>query len=59
MSFVSGSVGVVGLGNMGLAMASNLVKNGFDVVGTDLIAENRADLTKPVARQSPTPARSE
>jgi L-threonate 2-dehydrogenase len=45
MSVVSGSVGVVGLGNMGLAMASNLVKNGFDVVGTDLIAEYRARLT--------------
>lgn len=45
MSFVTGSVGVVGLGNMGLAMASNLVKNGFDVMGTDLIAEYRDRLS--------------
>ena len=44
MSILAGSVGVVGLGNMGLAMASNLIKNGFDVVGTDLIAEYRARL---------------
>jgi 3-hydroxyisobutyrate dehydrogenase-like beta-hydroxyacid dehydrogenase len=41
-----GSVGVIGLGIMGSAMASNLVKAGFDVVGTDLLAEARAELTK-------------
>jgi 3-hydroxyisobutyrate dehydrogenase len=30
------SVGVVGLGNMGLGMASSLVRAGFAVIGTDL-----------------------
>ena len=44
MSATSGTVGVVGLGNMGSAMASNLVKAGFDVVGTDLVAEYREQL---------------
>jgi putative dehydrogenase len=41
-----GSVGVIGLGIMGSSMASNLVKAGFDVFGTDLLAEARAELTK-------------
>jgi putative dehydrogenase len=35
-------VGVIGLGNMGSAMAANLMKAGFDVVGTDLVAESCA-----------------
>jgi 3-hydroxyisobutyrate dehydrogenase-like beta-hydroxyacid dehydrogenase len=35
---------VIGLGNMGSAMAANLVKAGFDVLGTDLVAEYRAAL---------------
>jgi 3-hydroxyisobutyrate dehydrogenase len=33
-------IGVVGLGNMGLPMAGNLVKAGFSVTGFDLVAEN-------------------
>ena len=41
-----GPVGVIGLGNMGLAMAVNLVGSGFEVVGTDLIAESRDALNK-------------
>jgi L-threonate 2-dehydrogenase len=41
-----GPVGVIGLGNMGLAMAVNLVGSGFEVVGTDLIAESRNALNK-------------
>lgn len=36
------SVGVVGLGNMGLPMAVTLVRAGFDVVGFDLSDERRA-----------------
>ena len=36
------SVGVVGLGNMGLPMAVTLVRAGFAVVGFDLSAERRA-----------------
>jgi L-threonate 2-dehydrogenase len=41
-----GPVGVIGLGNMGLAMAVNLVGSRFEVVGTDLIAESRNALNK-------------
>ncbi|PJC74256.1 MAG: NAD(P)-dependent oxidoreductase [Syntrophobacterales bacterium CG_4_8_14_3_um_filter_58_8] len=41
-----GPVGVIGLGNMGLAMAVNLVGSGLEVVGTDLIAESRNALNK-------------
>jgi putative dehydrogenase len=41
-----GPVGVIGLGNMGLAMAVNLVGSGFEVIGTDLIAESRNALGK-------------
>lgn len=40
-------VGVIGLGNMGLPMAGNLVKAGNEVAGFDLIAAN---LDKAVAR---------
>ena len=41
-----GAVGMIGLGNMGLAMAVNLVGSGFEVIGTDLIAESRNALNK-------------
>ena len=34
----SKKVGFIGLGNMGLPMAKNLVKNGFDVKGFDVLA---------------------
>lgn len=37
-----GSVGVVGLGNMGLPMAATLARAGFTVLGFDLSAERRA-----------------
>ena len=33
-------VGIVGLGDMGIGMAKNLVKNGFELTGYDL-RENR------------------
>ena len=39
-------VGVVGLGIMGSAMAANLVKAGFAVVGYDLLASRRAELKR-------------
>jgi len=39
-------VGVIGLGIMGSAMASNLLKAGFPVIGTDIVAERRAQLTE-------------
>ncbi|MGA2991518.1 MAG: NAD(P)-dependent oxidoreductase [Candidatus Korobacteraceae bacterium] len=51
-----GTVGVVGLGIMGSAMASNLVKAGFEVIGTDILPEACAALKKaggkPVANAS-------
>ena len=43
---VRGPVGVIGLGNMGSAMAVNLVKAGFEVIGTDIVAQNRSALKK-------------
>jgi putative dehydrogenase len=46
MAATLGPVGVIGLGNMGSAMAANLVKAGFDVVGTDLVAELRERLVR-------------
>ena len=41
-----GTVGVIGLGIMGSAMAANLVKSGFEVIGTDIVAQCRDELTK-------------
>ena len=43
---VPGPVGVIGLGHMGSAMAANLVKAGFEVVGTDIVARYRSALKK-------------
>ena len=40
------AVGVIGLGNMGSAFASNLVQHGFDVVGYDPDAGRAAALTQ-------------
>jgi len=42
----SGPVGVIGLGIMGLAMGANLVKSGFEVIGTDVLKECRDDFAK-------------
>ena len=39
-------VGVVGLGIMGSAMAANLVKAGFAVLGYDLLAPRRTELKR-------------
>jgi len=40
------AVGVIGLGIMGSAMAANLVKSGFEVIGTDILAQSREELAK-------------
>jgi 3-hydroxyisobutyrate dehydrogenase-like beta-hydroxyacid dehydrogenase len=39
-----GAVGVIGLGIMGSAIAANLVKSGFEVIGTDILPEARSAL---------------
>ena len=32
-------IGIIGLGNMGIGLAQNLIKNGFEVTGFDLSNE--------------------
>ncbi|TFG93778.1 MAG: NAD(P)-dependent oxidoreductase [Calditrichales bacterium] len=39
-------VGIVGLGDMGIGMAKNLLKNGFELTGYDLRKEQLAELEK-------------
>ena len=61
---MKGVVGVVGLGIMGGAMARNLTKAGWEVVGFDIVAERRseaeaagiagADSAAAVAARAPT-----
>lgn len=41
-----GTVGMIGLGIMGSAMAANLMKAGFEVIGTDILAHCREELTE-------------
>jgi len=40
------TVGVVGLGNMGIGMAKNLLKNGFELTGYDLREERLKELSR-------------
>ena len=46
MSVDKGLVGVIGLGIMGGTIAANLMKAGFGVIGTDVVADRRAALTR-------------
>jgi len=39
-------VGIIGLGNMGIGMAKNLIKNGFELTGYDLKADRLEMLSK-------------
>ena len=39
----TGTIGVIGLGNMGLGMARTLLRDGFPVIGFDLSAERQAE----------------
>ena len=48
-------IGFIGLGNMGLPMAGNLVKKGHEVTGFDLVREN---LERGRRRAASTAARS-
>nr|WP_287745080.1 NAD(P)-dependent oxidoreductase [Methylobacterium sp.] len=50
------TVGVVGLGNMGLGMATTLVRKGFRVVGTDVNAARGAAAEAAGVRFVPAPA---
>ena len=49
-------VGVVGLGNMGAPMATNLVAAGHDVAGFDVVAERMRDLEAAGGRSAASPA---
>jgi len=53
-------IGFIGLGNMGLPMAGNLVKAGYEVIGYDLVADHveRAKQRGVVAGGSPAEAAS-
>ena len=51
---MGGKVGVIGLGIMGSAIATNLVRGGFSVAGYDVVAERR----QLVAERGVTPAAS-
>src|SRR5712692_1530811 len=46
-------VGVIGLGEMGLPMAKNLIAHGFEVTGYDLRAEARGALQASGGRAAP------
>ncbi len=39
-------IGIIGLGNMGIGMAKNILKNGFELTGFDLREEQRNDLAQ-------------
>jgi 3-hydroxyisobutyrate dehydrogenase-like beta-hydroxyacid dehydrogenase len=45
MNTEKGKIGVIGLGIIGSAMAANLVKAGFEVIGTDILPEACARLS--------------
>ena len=40
------TIGVMGLGNMGIGMAKNLLKSGHNVVGFDLRSSSHESLSK-------------
>src|SRR4051812_28774834 len=44
-AFMNKTVGIVGLGIMGSAIARNLVERGWKVVGADIDAARRAEMT--------------
>jgi len=54
---VSDSIGVIGLGIMGSAMAANLAKGGYRVHGYDIVPARRAALKKAGGTPQPTIAR--
>ena len=37
-------IGVIGLGNMGMGIANNLIKSGFSVIGFDLVEKRLKEL---------------
>ncbi len=52
---MSATVGVVGLGAMGSAIAIRLTQAGFDVIGIDLLDKNMAELEDHGGRRAATP----
>ena len=49
-----GAVGVIGLGIMGSAIAANLARGGFAVVGYDVVPRRRAELVRAGGRALPS-----
>ena len=49
-------IGFIGLGDMGLAMAKNLLKAGFELAGYDLREERLQALTEAGGRAATSPA---
>lgn len=45
-------IGIIGLGNMGISMAKNLIKNGFDLTGFDLNPDRMPLLVKLGGKQA-------
>ena len=52
----TGAVGLIGVGNMGSAMARSLLAGGFEVVGHDVDAGRMADLRRAGGSTAATPA---
>ena len=55
MNRTKSPIGVIGLGTMGGAMAKNLIKGGYNVLGFDLDTEKNAELKHCLLYTSPSP----
>ncbi len=49
-------VGIIGLGDMGIAMARNIIKSGFELTGFDLREERLKLLEEAGGKRAATPA---
>ena len=56
MSASKGTVGFIGLGTMGGAMAANLLKDGFKVHGFDVVPAQRDELKSAGGMPATSPA---
>ena len=49
-------VGIIGLGDMGIAMARNIIKSGFELIGFDLREERLQMLEEAGGKRAASPA---